>query len=109
MKTILLLLTLLSSSAFAQLNNCKILTQTALGATTTSVIGLASRSSRRCLIIQNISAASTIYIKFDSAHTGTEGLNLSAGTIWAPIIVPMNSIYIKGSAGNVSATILSGD
>lgn len=107
-----LLFTFLGSSSFAQLNNCKIITQTEFSATTTSMLGLTTRAVRRCLIIQNKSGGSSIYLKFNqqpSATTGVEGLVVSAGTMWAPNLIPMNAIFIRGSAGGVSTLILSGE
>lgn len=101
---------LFSFSAFAApLDNCKINTQLAFGATTVSTQALAKRSSRKCLTIQNTSPGSTIYIKFDTAHTGTEGLLLGPSTIWTPIPPPVNLIFIKGSNQAVPTTVWEGD
>lgn len=107
MKLILVLL-LVTSFAKAETYNCTYFTQTDVGATTVSVNFLPIRKDRRCIAIQNHSGASTLYIKFDSAHTGTENLTLGAGSTWEPVVIPVNKIYLRSSAGSVTTTILEG-
>jgi len=102
---------LLSAEVFALSGgtvNCKITTQTDKSASTVSTKVLNADSTRRCLVIQN-QGSSIVYIKFDSAHSSTENMQLAGGAIWQPIIIPINAIYIKTSSGVVTTTILSGD
>ena len=101
---------LFSSSVFAgPINNCTFFTQTDFGATTVSTKALSAMPNRKCLILQNHNkGASIVYVKFDSAHTGIEGFEMGASTVFQPIYIPTNSIYLKSSAGGVSTTILEG-
>ena len=109
MKVILGLIFIFSVSAQAvQGDSCVITTQTDFGATTVSIRALSTSPYRKCLVFQ-MKGATTAYIKFGSAHTGTEGVAISgASTFWMPIIVPINSVYIKSSAGTVPVVILEG-
>lgn len=88
--------------------NCKIVTQTDWGVTTTSTFRVAANASRKCLWIKNHASSSVLHIKFGSAHTGTEGLTIPAATIWEPITPPTASIYFKAPAGTFSTTIIEG-
>lgn len=108
MKIILGLLLLFAVRANAvQGNSCVITTQTDFSATTVSTRALLSSPYRKCLVFQN-NGASTIYIKFTSAHTGTENYLLGTGATWQPIIIPTNAVYIKSPLGTVPVTILEG-
>lgn len=108
MKLILVLLVALASPVrAAQSYNCLFTSQADVSASTVSVRVLPKRSARRCLIIQN-KGSSTIYIKADSAHTSTENMQLASGASWEPIIIPVNSIYIRSAAGVVTTTVLEG-
>ncbi len=109
MKLILLLLMLIPMSAYADLNNCRITTQTLIGATNTTVQALAIKGNRRCLVVQNTSLGSTtVYLKFGPATGGFStitGLQLSAGTMWSPIIVPMNDIWVSSNSSVGTSTM----
>ncbi len=114
MKLILLLLMLIPTSAFADLNNCRITTQFMIGATNTTTLVLAAKGNRRCLMVQNTSLGSTtIYLKFGAStisFANMTGLQLTAGTMWAPIVVPMNELYISSnSALGASTMIIQGE
>lgn len=110
MKLLFMFIVLFSVSAFsAGEQNCSIVTQTEFGATTVSVKALNARPYRRCLVFQ-VKSASTAYIKFGGAHSGTEGISINgASTFWQPVIIPTNSVYIRSSAGAVPVTILEGN
>ena len=108
MKIILGLLLLFAVRANAvQGNSCVVTYQADFGATTVSTRALLSSPYRKCLVFQN-NGASTVYIKFTSAHTGTENYLLTTGATWQPIIIPTNAVYIKSAAGTVNVTILDG-
>jgi hypothetical protein len=107
MKALIVLILLSSELAYGQAYNCKITSQTEFSASTTSVRALDLESARRCLTVQN-KGSSTIYIKFNSIHSGTEGIAVTGGGNWEPFIVPINSIWIKSAAGIVTATVLEG-
>lgn len=112
MRSLLLLIAIFTADpAFAQFYNCGITTQTDLGFTTVSTLALAKNKDRKCLIFQNHAAAgsSVVYIKFNSAHTGTEGFVLAgASTTWEPIHVPIGDVYMKSVPGGYSVTIIEG-
>lgn len=105
MKLLLVFLVLFSVSAKAE--TCRITYQADVGATTVSVKMRSETHDRKCLIIQN-QGSSVIYIKYDTAHTGTENFQLAGGATFAPIIIPVNAIFIKSAAGSVTTTILEG-
>lgn len=108
MKLLLFLIIIFSVRANAvQGNSCVVTGQADFGATTVSTRALLSSPYRKCLVFQN-NGASTVYIKFTSAHTGTENYLLTTGATWQPIIIPTNAVYIKSSAGVVPVTILEG-
>ncbi len=100
-----------NSLSFAQaLSNCRVTSQTTFGATSLWLQGLAQKSNRRCLVVQNVSRTSTIYLQFGSGSTTFNGLTLTAGTMWAPYIVPMNAIFVSAdSAVGTSTLFIQGE
>lgn len=87
--------------------SCRINAQTDVNATTVSVRILVASSDRKCVVIQN-KGSSTVYIKFGSAHSSTEAMQLASGATWEPLVIPVNSVYLKSSAGVVTTTVLEG-
>lgn len=78
-----------------------------IGQTSTQVLAADTYGNRRCLSIQNQSAANYLIYKFDSAHTANEGYliaPLSAKT-WPCDNAPKNAIYLKASSGTETYTI----
>lgn len=103
MKILIAIILLFSSLSFSQtLNNCKIMTQNLFGATNSTTLALPMNAARRCLYIQNASlGTSTVYLRFGAStfnFANFPGLSLSAGTMWAPIVIPMNAIYISSNS-----------
>lgn len=104
-----LILFLLPFAVQAQTYNCRVLTQTQFNATTLSTVAIAENRSRRCLMVQNM-GDSTIIVKFGSSHSGNEGVMISSKSTWQPIIIPVNSLYLKSfsTSPGVNATIIEG-
>lgn len=88
-------------------DKCSITTQTEFSATTASAVALAQDGARACLVIMN-KGSTSVYIKFDSAHSGTEGILLVANGSWEAANVPINSVYIKSASSTDTVTIWSG-
>ncbi len=87
--------------------NCKITSQVDRSASGTSTKFLNSNPNRRCLVFQ-VHGSSTVYIKFNSAHSGTEGISVS-NAFWEPVVIPTGAVYLKSSAGTVVTTVLEGE
>lgn len=87
---------------------CDIKTHIEQGQSTVSTRVLPRTPNRKCLIVQNQSGASTVYLRFDNAHAGTEGVAISAGTKVEFMVVPINAIFLKSSAGIVTTTVIEG-
>lgn len=84
------------------------MTLTTAATSTTSALAVAANSSRAYLIIQNRGGVA-VYVKFGSAHSGTEGIELAAGVSYEPYKVPIDSIYLKAASGTPSVTIYEGE
>lgn len=111
MKLLFILSLLFVSAAQAQTYNCIVTRQTDFGTSTVSHIVLNKNAARRCLIVQNHagSGSSVVYVKFGSAHTGTEGLVVAGNsTTWEAIHVPTGSMYLKAVPGGHSVTVIEG-
>lgn len=106
MKLLLTVLILFSGLAGASIDTVDIKTQTVVSATTTSTLALATNKDRRYLLIQN-NGAVTVYVKFGSAHSGTEGVWIVAGGNYEPYKAPLESIYLKSASGTADVTIIS--
>lgn len=76
-------------------------------ATVTSTQAIASNLDRKYILIQNRGAAS-IYVKANSAHSGTEGLEIVSSGNWEPIVVPVDAFFIRSASGSVNVTIIEG-
>lgn len=97
-----------SVKASALQTNCKVTSQSDVTVTTTSTKFLSSDARRACLIVVNKGAA-TIYIKFQSAHSGTEGIALAANGTWESLVPPMDAVYMKAASGTVTTAVIAGD
>ncbi len=75
--------------------------------TATSTKVLDANPKRNYLLIQN-RGTDGIYVKFGSAHSGTEGVVIPAGGNYEPIKPMRDSVYIKASTGTQSVTTLEG-
>lgn len=76
-------------------------------ATTTSTLALAKDNARKYLLIQN-TGANDILVKFDSAHSASEGIKIIAGGNYEPLIAPTSAIYIKTSSSTSTVSIVHG-
>lgn len=108
MKLLIGLCLLFSLSAFAQTYNCKVTSQAEFVTSSSSTLVIQANASRRCLILDNKDATNAVYIKFGSAHSGTEGLLLRANTRWEAIVPPAQSVYMKAAAGTPTVGFMSG-
>lgn len=109
MKLLIALLILLPCVAFGQNAgyNCTIFTQTDFGATTVSTKILNKNSERRCLTFQN-KGQTIVFVKLDSAHVALEGVQVGGTTLWEPIHIFTNPIFIKTNSGSATITVLEG-
>lgn len=88
--------------------NCRITSQTDVTVTTVSTKRVNLNGNRRCLIIVN-KGTDSIFVKPDSAHSGTEGVLIPAGGNWEPFVVPINALWIKANSGSQTVTIGVGE
>lgn len=102
MKTILICLALFASSAFGQANIQNLLNETV---TETSAKYLDKNMKRTILMIEN-DGNGTIYVKFDEAHTGEEGIIIKNKERYIFNIAPINSVWIKSKASEVNGIII---
>lgn len=106
MKSILFIfLFLLSFNARADVYNLS--QQLEVNATTSSAQVLAVNGQRFYLLIVN-KGTQTVYIKFDSSSTGTQGIPIPAGGNYEPIHVPVSAVYALSSSGTQALYILEG-
>jgi hypothetical protein len=81
---------------------------TSFTATTTSTVALAQNTQRKYLLVQNRGAVS-VYLKFDSAHSGTEGITVSAGGNYTEACsAPTDSIFIRSDSSTALVTVYEG-
>lgn len=102
---LLLLLVLLGTKAhaFCELSNTATVT-----ATTTSALLLDRDNQRKCLVVQNTGSYS-VYVKPNSAHSSTEGIEIPAGGNWEPPNVPHNPLYVLAASSTVPVKLLYGN
>lgn len=81
--------------------------QSDVTATTVSTSVAAAEPSRGYLLIQNKGAVN-VYLKFGSAHSGTEGILIVPGGNWEPPQVPTDAIYLKSASSTAVVQILEG-
>jgi uncharacterized membrane protein len=62
---------------------------------------------RSYLLVQNKGDVD-VYLKFDTTHTATEGIKISAGGNYEPYKVPFNSIHMITASGTSSITVNGG-
>lgn len=113
MSKILIVLALLFAvnsfaSGNANISQTKIQRQTTPALSTSSALVLAANPDRKYLVIQNTSAIS-VYVKFGSAHSGTEGVLITAGGNYEPNEVPTDSVYAKSASGTPTLNIVEGN
>lgn len=89
--------------------NCKYTTQVDVTTSTTSTQGLANDAMRKCLVLTNKDAAITVYVKFITAHSGTEGIWLLGNTRIEFQNVPIGAIFFKSASGAPVVGIMSGN
>lgn len=106
MKFFVYLLLLFSSVGHAAVgDNSKVQSQTTVTATVTSTLGVAENKYRRYLILQNVGSY-TVYVKFGSAHSGTEGVWLVPGGVYEPIKPPIGAIYFKSASSTSDVNVI---
>ena len=107
MKILITFILLFAHSALAvNLNNTAVTLTTA--SVSSSALALAANANRKYLLIQN-NGTSSIYVKFGSTISTTEGITLAAGGNYEPIIPPIGAIYMKASTGTQTVTIYEGN
>lgn len=74
----------------------------------TTGLHLAANPTRNYLLLQNKGSAS-VYVKFGSAHSGTEGIELAAGQSYEPIKAPADAIYMKSASGTQTVLTAEGN
>lgn len=85
------------------------MTNTAPTITNSSTVAIATNSSRKYLQIQNNDASGTIFCTPTAAATIANGIKLTAGQYWAPLIAPTNAINCIGSiASNANVIVTEG-
>lgn len=77
-------------------------------ATTTSAKVLNADLERKYLLIQN-RGVDSIYLKIESAHSGTEGIVISAGGNYESEMPIYNEIWLKSASGSQPYEILTGN
>ncbi len=105
MKFLVLLLTLFTLNAPA--NNILFGPPVAGTATVTSTQVMAKNSLRTYLIILN-TGSNSMYVKFGSAQSGTEGILIPAGWNYEPDLAPSNSVWVVTASSTTSYTIMQG-
>ncbi len=108
MKFILIFLILsLPFQALAVSDKTGLVNQTSVSVTGTSTLILARNELRNYLLIQNV-GTDTIIVKFNSAQSGSEGIQIPAGGNYEPGKVPVESVWIESAAGTQATTVLEG-
>lgn len=83
-----------------------VMTTTDVSVTTTSQQHVATDSERKYLRVQNKDLAASVYVKTQSAHSGTEGIELKPNGVWEPEVPPNDAVFMKSSAGTVTVSIV---
>lgn len=73
----------------------------------TSAKVLGADASRNYLLIQN-KGTESVYMKCDTAHSGTEGIEIIAGGNYEPFEAWTCDVYLKADSGTQSVHIFSG-
>lgn len=107
LKILLLVLCLMSFSAYSVSENFIESYQGSITATTTSTQILPAKKTRNYLLIVN-NGDDSVLVKMGSVHTSTEGVLIGPGGSWEPFTPPNGSIWIKSSATTSSVYILEG-
>lgn len=76
-------------------------------ATTTSTEAVPRNTNRRYLLIQN-NGGVTIYVRFGSAHSGSEGVWIAAGGNFEPNVVPVDAVYVRSATSTALVSIYEG-
>lgn len=77
-------------------------------ATSTSTKVLNQNNLRSYLIIINNSSTVTLYVKFGSAQSGTEGVTIPPLGNYEPFKAPANSVYLDTASSTAAYTIIQG-
>lgn len=104
MKHLLLVAALLTMPIFSATNKFYSADVT-VTTTSASVLGVDLR--RNYLLIQN-KGSDTIYLKCDSAHSGTEGIEIVADGYFEPFEAPTCALYLKAASGSQNVHVFSG-
>lgn len=108
-KSVLFIFTfLVCSLAHAGGQNSIVNYESDVSATTSSTRVLSSSPRRQYLIIQN-KGSNTVYVKFGSSQTGTEGISIPAsGGYYEPMYPPTDSVYVVTGSGTSNIHIIEG-
>lgn len=66
-------------------------------ATTTAAQALPYQAGRKYLLIQNKGAVQVV-LTWNGAGSGTEGIAIPAGGSWEPVVIPVNSLWVKSAS-----------
>lgn len=82
-------------------------TQTTAAVNGTSSLVLAANTYRNYLLLVN-RGATTIYVKFNAAHTGTEGVPIPSGGNYEPPNPPAEAVYAVTAGAAESLFVTEG-
>lgn len=104
---LVLLVLLFAGAVSANDGPINLQTQSDVSVTTTSAAHVSASSSRRYLLIQN-KGSTSIYVKFGSAHSASEGIEIIAGGNFESLKPPIDAIYLKSASGTQTVAVLTG-
>ena len=109
---ILILLTLLFGVEVhaGKAEPCVITTQTFFTATTVTgaTASLVASANRKCLMITNLNAASTMYYNFKEAPTASTAQIIAASTTVILQNPPGNELYFRSQSGSINGYVIEG-
>lgn len=94
--------------AMAASDNWAFKSQGVISVTGTSTLLIAANPYRQFLHIQN-NGSQPVAIKLSATQTGTEGIQIAAGTAWVPVKPPRDAIYIISTSGTQSIYYIEGN
>ena len=83
-----------------------VMTSASIG--TASAVALAANGNRGYLLIQN-NGSVTCQVKFGSAITSTEGVQLTAGQYYEPWVAPKEAVYMKCAGAATPIQLVEGN
>jgi hypothetical protein len=95
MKLFILLFVALLSTVFAA--PVVMQSQSTVYSQTTSYLALPANTSRKALVIHNL-GPEDVFINYNSAHTGQNGIFIPKFTTYEPLNTPLNSVYSLSTA-----------